>query len=80
MIIPGPEKKSKPVKLAKSKPVAAIAAEASVPVAGVPIKYFPLTISVDEGLLARLDREWHGKGFRSRSEAARQILERGLPK
>lgn len=48
--------------------------------ATVPAKYFPLTISVDEGLLARLDKEWHARGLKSRSETARTVLEKGLPK
>lgn len=74
------EKKSKPAKSVKAKPASVVVAERAVPVVGLPIKYFPLTISVSTELLERLDREWHGKGLRSRSEAARQVLEKGLPK
>lgn len=80
MIHVKPEKKPKAAKAIKAAPVPAVIAEKVASVSGLPIKYFPLTISVDEGLLARLDREWHGKRFRSRSEAARQVLEKGLPK
>lgn len=75
MIKTKPEtKKSKPEKIAPSP-----AASSPQPSTG-PVKYSPLTISVDDALLAQVDKEWHAKGHRSRSETARALLVRGLAK